>query len=165
MGHRRPLWHFDVPKGVWSERSPREVAYRVGFYDFATAGVGLESADSTFAELERTFPAVRRKLILENFENWKDHRDFLLRYIQMIRARGLLYFDHKQTEGRNLRALVIEEISPDRRSVKVRSIVPEPLSEASIKNRTLAEMRTEIKRGAAWLNDFNWTLRLLRFRI
>lgn len=160
VGYQRPLWHLDVPNGVWSERSPREVGYRVGFYDFATAEVGLESADSTFAELERTFPRVCRELISNNFQNWKDHRDFLLRYVQMIRARGLLFFNHKHAEGRNLRAWVVEEVSPDRRSVKVRSMVPEPLSDASIKNRTLAEMRAEIKKGAAWLNDFNWTLRL-----
>jgi len=158
--HQRPLWHYDIPNGVWSERSPREVGFRIGFYDFATAESGLEHADTTFGELERTFPALRQELISNNFRNWKDHRDFLLRYIQMIRARGLLFFDQKHAEGRALQTWVIEEISPDRRIIKVRSIVPEPPSEAFIRNRALAEMRAEIKKGAAGLNDFNWALRL-----
>lgn len=120
----------------------------------------METADSTFAELERAFPILRRELISNNFQNWKDHREFLLRYVQMIRARGLLFFDHKQAEGKTLQTWIIEEISPDRRRVKVRSMVPELPSDAFIKNRTLVEMRAEIKKGAAWLNDFNWTLRL-----
>lgn len=160
MGHQRPLWHLDVPNGVWSERSPREVGYRLGFYDFATDEAGLETADSTFAELEQTFPSVRRRLISDNFQNWRDHRDFLLRYIQMIRARGLLFFDQKRAEGKALRTWSIEETSSDPRTVKLRSMIPEPPSDAFIKNRTLTEMRAETKKGAAWLSDFNWALRL-----
>jgi hypothetical protein len=136
------------------------VGYLLGFYDFATHETELETADTTFAELENAFPLVRRELISRNFQNWKEHRDFLLRYVQMIRARGLLFFDHKHAEGKSLRAWVVEEVSPDRRSVKVRSVIPEALPDAFIKNRTLTEMRAEIKKGAAWLNDFNWALRL-----
>jgi hypothetical protein len=157
--HQRPLWHFDVPNTIWSERSLREIGYRQGFYDLATTESGGESADRTFAELERNYPAVRQSLISGNFENWLVHRDFLLRYAQMIRARGLLFFDQKYAEGKNLRAWVIEAISPDRKSVKVRSMTPEPLPDNFIKNRTLVEMRGEIQKGAAWLNDFNWALR------
>ena len=159
MDHQQPLWHFDVPNGIWSERSPREVGYRHGFYDYASSEVGLETADSTFAELENSFPVIRAELISKEFQNWKDHLNFLLRYVQMMRARSLLFFDHKHAEGKNLRAWVIEEISPDRRSVRVRSMTPEPLPEAFVKNWTITEMRTEIQKGPAWLNDFHWTLR------
>src|SRR5258708_8562425 len=121
MNNQQPLWRSDVPSRVWSERSPREIGYRHGFYDYATIEAGLETADNAFAELERTYPVVRRELISSNFKNWKDHRDFLLRYAQMMRARSLLFFDQKHSEGKNLRGWVIEEISPDRTSVKVRS--------------------------------------------
>ncbi len=110
------------------------MGYRHGFYDYTTREIGLEAADAAFGELERIFPKVRRELIERNFENWKDHRDFLLRYVQMMRARSLLFFEHQYAEGRNLRAWVIEEVSPDRRSVKVRSIIPEPLPDGLIRN-------------------------------
>jgi hypothetical protein len=159
LNHQQPLWHLDVPNSIWSERSPREVGYRQGFYDYTTSEIGLETADTAFGELERTFPIVRRQLIESNFEHWKDHRDFLLRYVQMMRARSLLFFERQHAEGRNLRAWVIEEISPDRRSVKVRSMTPEPLPDAFLRNRAITEMRAEIQKGAAWLNDFNWALR------
>lgn len=158
VNHQQPLWYFDVPNRTWSERSPREIGYRKGFYDYATTEVGLETADDAFAELERIYPVIRRELISNKFKTWKDHLDFLLRYIQMMRARSLLFFDQKHAEGKNLRALVIDEISPDRRSIKVRSMVPQMLPTDFIRNWTITEMRTEIQKGAAWLNDFNWAL-------
>jgi len=159
LNHQKPLWHFDIPNGVWSERSPREVGYRQGFYDYATSESGLETADVAFGELERGFPAVRRELIEKNFKDWKQHRDFLLRYAQMMRARSLLFFEHQYEEGKNLRAWVVQEVSPDGKSIKVRSPTPEPLPDSFIRNRAITEMRAEIQKGAAWLNEFDWCLR------
>jgi hypothetical protein len=156
---QQPLWHLDVPNNVWSERSPGEVGYRFGFYDYATTEMGLESADSAFAELEGRYPRIRRSLIEKNFENWKDELDFLLRYAQMMRARSLLFFEHKQAEWKKAKAWIVDEVLPDGKSVKVKSMTPESLPEAFIRNRTIVEMRDEIKKGAAWLNDFNWCLR------
>jgi hypothetical protein len=159
MNHQQPLWHLDVANGVWSERSPREVGYRQGFYDYVMSEVGVETVDNAFAELERTYPQIRRELISNNFKNWKDHHDFLLRYIQMMRVRSLLFFDQKEAEGKNLRAWVIEEVNPDRKSIRVHSMTPEALPAHFIRNWALTKMREEIQKGAAWLNDFNWALR------
>jgi len=119
----------------------------------------LGTADDSFAELERTYPQIRTDLVSNKFGNWKEHLGFVLRYIQMIRARSLLFFDQMQVEGQNLRAWVIEEISPDRKSVKVRSMTPEPLPALFIRNWTIAQMRAQIQQGATWLHDFNWALR------
>jgi hypothetical protein len=159
MKQKQPLWHFDIPNGTWSERSPREVGYRLGFYDSATSEIGLETADATFTELENTFPKVRRELISGKFENWKEHLDVLLRYAQMMRARSLLFFDQKRVEGQGLRAWTVEEVSADRKSIKVKSMTPESLPPAFVRNWTINQMRAEIQKGAAWLNDFNWALR------
>jgi hypothetical protein len=159
MKQKQPLWHFDIPNGTWSERSPREVGYRLGFYDYATSEIGLETADTTFAELENEFPKVCRELISGKFENWKEHLDVLLRYAQMMRARSLLFFDQKRVEGQGLRAWTVEEVSADRKSVKVKSMTPESLPPAFVRNWTINQMRAEIQKGAAWLNDFNWALR------
>jgi hypothetical protein len=159
LSQQRPLWHFDVLNTVWSERSPREVGYRFGFYDYAKSVIGQESADSAFKQLENAFPLVRQGLTSTRFAGWKDHLDFLLQYMQMMRARSLLFFKQQHAEGENLRVLIIEEIAPDRKSVKVRSMTPEPISNDQIKNRALTEMLAEIQKGAAWLNDFHWALR------
>jgi hypothetical protein len=159
LNRSQPLWHFDIPNRVWSEKSSREVGYRLGFYDYTTSEIGLESADKAFAQLENIFPKTRRDLIARNFANWKDYRDVLLHYAQMLRARSLLFFDQKRVEGQNLRAWVVESVSPDRMSVKVKSMTPEPLPAAFIRNWTINQMREEIKKGAAWLNEFHWALR------
>jgi hypothetical protein len=155
----QPLWHFDKPNGAWSQRSPKEVGYRHGFYDYTVAKMGLETADMAFAELENTFPSLRKELARKDFKPWKDHIDFLLRYIQMMRARSLLFFENQQKDGRNLRAWLVEEVSADRMSLRLRSMTPEPLPEAFIKNWTITNMRDEIAKGAAWLAEFNWALR------
>ena len=155
----QPLWYFDKLNGVWSQRSPREVGYRHGFYDYTVAEMGVETADMAFAELENTFPKIRNELIRKDFKPWKEHLASLLCYIQMMRARSLLFFENQQKDGRNLRAWVVEEVSADRMSVRVRSMTPEPLPEAFIKNWTITNMRNEIAKGAGWLTQFNWALR------
>ena len=155
----QPLWYFDKLNGTWSSRSPREVGYRHGFYDYTVAEIGAETADIAFAELERTFPKIRKELVRKGFKNWKSHLDFLLRYAQMMRARSLLFFENQQKDGRNLRMWRVEEVSPDRMSVQLASMTPEPVPEPFIKNWTITNMRSEIARGAAWLTEFNWALR------
>jgi hypothetical protein len=155
----QPLWHFDIAQGRWSERSTKEVGCRYGLYDYANAAEGAETADAAFSELENSYPPIRERLISSNFENWTDHRDLLLRFFQMMRARSLLFLDRMHQGGRNLRALVVEEISLDRRSPKVQSLTPSPPSDAFVKNRAIVEMRAEIEKGPGWLNNFNWALR------
>ena len=135
-GLERPLWHLDVPNNVWSERSPSEVGYRYGFYDYATAEIGLETADDAFAVLESRYPRIRRTLIEHHFNNWKEHLDFLLCYAQMMRARSLLFFERQQAEWTKTRAWIVEEVLPeDGRSVKVKSMTPESLPAAFIRTR------------------------------
>jgi hypothetical protein len=63
----QPLWHLDIPKNVWSERSPGEGGYRHAFYDYATTEIGLETPDPAFAELEgrdHWIVAEKRKYVL-----------------------------------------------------------------------------------------------------
>jgi hypothetical protein len=155
----RPLWYLDVPNDVWGERSPREVGHRQGFYDYATNEIGLESADIAFGELERTFPRVRRDLLDSNFKDWNRHLDLLLRYVQTMRVRSLLFFERQNTEWKKARAWVVEEVHHETNSVKVRSMTPEALPDDFIRNRVVTEMCEEIRRGANWLTEFHWALR------
>jgi len=77
----------------------------------------------------------------------------------MMRARSLLFFENQQMDGKKLSAFVVEDVSADRKSVRVRSMTPEPLPPSFIKNWAITNMRTEIQKGAAWLSDFKWALR------
>jgi hypothetical protein len=159
--HPRPLWRFDIPRNTWSPRSPKEVGQRQGFYDYAGVGVALEteSADSVFLKLENDYPLLRNEMISDGFTRWSEHRDFLLSFMQMMRARSLLFREQKQREGHNLLAWEIEEVSPDRKSVKLKSMTSSPVSPVFIRNRAITAMREEIQKGVAWLKDFDWALR------
>jgi len=155
----RPLWYFDAPNNQWLERSPREVGYRQGFYDYASSEISLVSADEAFGELERMFPRIRRDLLESNFKNWTQHLNFLLRYAQMMRARSLLFFERQYAEWKGTKAWVVEEVHPETNSIIVRSMNPEVLPDTFIRNRTITEMSEEIGKGAAWLDEFQWALR------
>ncbi len=155
----QPLWRYDVRHKVWSQRSTKGVGYQIGFYDYASIETELETADSAFLKLENNYPLIRAQMISNNFARWAEHRYFLLNYIQMMRARSLLFFEQKREEGKNLRALVIEEVNHEHRSVKVRSMTPVPVPDTFIRNRAIVQMREEIQKGASWLKDFNWALR------
>ena len=56
----RPLWHYDLASSEWTEKSPSEVGWERGFYDYADADTALEHPDVTFAKFEREFPLVRQ---------------------------------------------------------------------------------------------------------
>jgi hypothetical protein len=153
----KPLWCFQVPCRKWKRCSTAEVGFIRGFYDDSQqVDSSIQTADQAFAELERNFTLVLKELLVSQFSNWLDHREFLLRYMQMIRARSPLYFEQKQAVAKTTQAYVIEEISEDRKKLKVR---PTQLPDTFIKNRSLTEMKEEIQKGADWLNNFDWALR------
>ena len=132
-------------------------------YDLTTVNDVLETADSTFKGFENTFPRIRREMMANNFENWLDYRDFLLQYMQMMRARSILFFEQKSIEGQSLLLYEIEKVNPDGMSVVLRSMEPSRPSGAFIRNWTISEMRAEIQKGAGWLNDLDWALRICEY--
>jgi hypothetical protein len=153
----KPLWWFQVPQRRWRECSSSEVGFIRGFYDFSMGkDPDKETADEAFADLERNFTLVLRDLRASQFSNWLNHHDFLLRYMQMIRVRSPLYFQQKYVEGKKSPAALIEEISEDRRRLKIRPI---ELPDSFIKNTSLKAMMGELKSGVDWLNNFDWALR------
>jgi len=119
----------------------------------------MPSADDAFLELENAFPAVRAKLISKHFREWRKQLGFLLNYMQMIRARSPLFFEQKEIEGKALQTWTVKEVHPDGKTLTLTSMEPAPPPVTFIKNRTMAQMREEIQKGATWFWDFNWCLR------
>jgi len=159
--HPRPLWRFDVSLNKWSSCSPKEVGHRKGFYDYVGVGTALENetADGAFLRLENDYPLVCREMVSGGFGRWSEHLDLLLSFMQMMRARSLLFREQRRELGKNLLAWEIEEVYRDRNAVKLKSITPSPVSPTFVRNRAITEMRQEIEKGAAWLKDFDWALR------
>jgi hypothetical protein len=109
--------------------------------------------------LENDYPLIRRKIVAADFANWTDHLEFLLHFMQMMRARSTLFREQRVAQGKTSLHYEIEEVYPDRNAVKVKSTTPTPVSPAFIKNRAITEMKEEIQKGAAWLKNFDWALR------
>jgi hypothetical protein len=159
----QPLWKLDVSSKKWAERSTKQLAHIAGFYDYAGTAPELKSlpsADDTFLELENEFPRVRERLLSlrkQAFRNWTKHLPFLLRYMDMLRARSPLYFTQKEAEEKAIPTWTIQKVEGNR--ITLTSIEPSTAPAPFIKNRTIHYMREEIQRSGAWLCDLNWALR------
>ena len=108
----KPLWCFDLHTKKWRERSPKEIGYIDGFYDFAQENLDAEHPDITFKKLENDFPKIQAQILRDGFFSWTVHRDFLLSYMQMIRARSPLFFDEWREQAKTIRYATITEVMP-----------------------------------------------------
>jgi len=160
----QPLWKLDIASRKWAERSTKQVAHLTGFYDYAGASPELESlpsSDETFSELENQFPAVRAKLLSlrkKTFRNWTKHLPFLLRYMDMLRARSPLYFTQREAAWKSTPTWKVAKVI-DAHTIELASMEASPPPDEFIKNRTIFQMREEIQKNGAWLWELNWVLR------
>jgi hypothetical protein len=132
------VWVFDRQEQRWFDTGTRGIGAIRGFYDYPPGSQPDQTADQAFTQLEAQFPAVRRELVENGFSNWRAHLDFLLRFAQMLRARSELFR--------------YEHVAHTRRVTM--------LDETRLQNKAITDMRTEIGRGATWLSEFYWCLRL-----
>ncbi len=158
-GLPKPLWCFHLHTKKWKERSPKQIGYLDGFYDYAVENTVAEHPDITFKGLENDFPRIRAQLLEDRFRSWIDHKQFLLSYMQMIRARSPLFFDQWREQSKGIRVATITEVGADGRSIKVDSLEGRQMTQAEIQNWTISKMREEIRKGPDWLANFHWALR------
>ena len=160
----QPLWKLDIASKRWAERSTKQVGHSTGFYDYEGTSPELDSlpsSDETFSEFENQFPVVREKLLTlrkKAFRNWTKHLRFLVRYMDMLRARSPLYFTQAEAELKSTPTWTVEEVI-DAKTIKLVSMDPSPPTNAFIKNRTIFQMREEIQKSGGWLRELNWALR------
>ena len=156
----KPLWCFDLQTNRWRERSPKEIGYIDGFYDFATENTTAEHPDLTFKHLENNFPRVRAQIIQDGFASWVQHKEFLLAYMQMLRARSPLFFDQWNAHAQTMSVTRVMKILHD--PVLGHGVQHDgfrPMTKAEIQDWIIGQMREEIKKGADWLSNFHWALR------
>ena len=158
----KPLWYFEIETATWTMESPGSVGWERGMYDYAPGTTELEHPDETFERFEREFPQVRDHMLRRHFKGWvKQHKGFLLGYMQMMRARSPLFLQQQTAENENMRVVKVTSVSPENK-VTVDSMEPYPPPAQFIRNRTISAMREEIKKGADWMSNFNWCLRYTR---
>ena len=154
----KPLWYYDLATQTWSEKSTAEIGWERGFYDYAGGDIDAEHPDVTFARFEREYPVVREHMERRRYKGWvKQHRAFLLGYMQMMRARSPLFVQQQTAQNRLMRGATITAV--DGNKITVDSLELRPLPEPFIRNRTISNIREEISKGPDWMLNFNWCLR------
>lgn len=166
----KPLFVFDISAGQWLERSPKEIAFRKGFYDYTSKGVPEQTAERAFTSFETGFPRVRDFILANGFASWLQHKDFLLHFGQMLRTRSLLYRFQSISEFDSLQMftlteLIVRESDPEqpgkyRETWKYEPFKPRDELERQrlARNKAITDMREELKKGPDWFADFDWTL-------
>jgi hypothetical protein len=128
-----------------------------GFYHYADADVAQEHPDVTFAKFEREF--VREHLLGRKFKGWvKQHKTFLLGYMQMMRARSPLFIEAQTQHNRSLRGATVTSVGPGNQ-VTVDSLELRSFPENAVRNAVIGQMRQEINKGPDWMWNFEWCLR------
>jgi hypothetical protein len=158
-GQDKPLWCLKHKK--WKQRSTKAIGYRDGFYDYGISEVdGWESADSSFLEYENRYPHLRRELIASGFSGWVKHRDFLLRYLQMTRARSLLFFEQMYEQLQRQSIGTVKGMGPIAGGLTRVECDPVELPTHFLQTQTVRQMIEEIKRpiSETWMGRFNWAI-------
>jgi hypothetical protein len=163
---------FNLKNKSWLERptNPVRVAAERGFYDYSENSTPDATADKTFSEFEIKFPQIRRELIARAFSGWTQHREFLVSYSQMLRARSKFFREETLLEANNTTFLKVEEVlatrpstmEPGKTETEVRYSHFEPSGaqrDELFKNLCITKMREEIKKGAGELSRWHWCLR------
>jgi hypothetical protein len=153
----RPLWCLNKWRNQWERKGPKQICHAVGMYDFANDAIEAEHADVTFKKMEDQFPSVLASIKARDFDEWKEHLDFLLVYMQMIRVRSPQFFVE---QGQELAEATVATItSVDNVENKITYDNVRRLNEHEVHDFTLAKMREEFKKGATWMADFHWQIR------
>ena len=165
------LWVFNIEQGTWFESGPGGVAAERGYYDYSPGSEPDATADQAFAEFESNFPPLIRELVASGFFGWARHREFLVRYSQMLRARSDLFRQEVLKAANTATFLKVEEVlqtrpsrdRPGETEIQVRysdfEIRSNAFRDAIFKNLSITKMRAEIARGAGELDGWNWHLR------
>lgn len=141
--------------------SPKEIAFGKRYYDYAdgTDYSVVTHPDSIFARLEREFPIRRNEMMAAQFVSWEQHKNFLLEFMQMMRARSPLAMQQQEAAARQMRGATITSVAPDGRSVTVDSLELRPLPEHGVRNFTISRMLQDVGSGISWMGNMDWCLR------
>jgi hypothetical protein len=100
-------------------------------------------------------------LIASAFRDWKEHLEFLIDYMNMLRARSPLFFAQVTRTNRQARFATIIAVNHEGRQLTLDSLEGKPMTETWVRNRTLVAMREEIEKRsqAEWSAGLNWCVR------
>ena len=134
------LWVLDVKRGKWSEKSPSQIGWERGFYDYTPGSNPEATADDTFRCLENDFPVIRDRIRKEGYTSWIRHWKVLVEFAVMMAARSPLF-----------REQVLSQQRP--------SLATSLTGDGAAKDFAITLMMKETSRNPQQWNGYDWVLR------
>ena len=91
QGHPKPLWVLNVHRQEWSEKSPSQIGWERGFYNYAPESNPDATAEDAFRRLENDVPRIRDRIRANGYQSWTAHRDVLVDFAVMMETRSPLF--------------------------------------------------------------------------
>jgi hypothetical protein len=162
----RPLFCFEKETQQWRPVSTKEIGQGEGFYDYAdgTDYSTVTHPDSVFARLEREFPSKRDLMAKHRFEDWEEHKDFLLEYMHMLRARSPMAMEQQREyalsrRGAKITNIVPHPTNPNLTGFVLDTLTPYQMPEPVVRNMTIRQMLTDVQANILWPKEMDWCLR------
>jgi hypothetical protein len=151
---------YELPTGPWQERTTEEVCYKVGFYDYSDPTSADATADEAFHDLENKITPIREGIREAKYLNWERHRDDLVAFFQMLRARSVLFRAQVSAEQKSAGSyLQIKEwISGTTFRYEERKWADTPNFKDLLKNKSITDARSQIAKGSGDWAALSWTL-------
>ena len=137
--HPKPLWVLDVNRHEWSEKSPSQIGWERGFYDYAPGSSPDATAEDAFRCLENDVPKIRNLIRANGYQSWTEHRDVLVNFAAMMAARSPLF-----------RNQAISQLCP--------SLADGLSGDDLAKNFSITLMRTEMGQRPQEWKEYDWVL-------
>ena len=162
----KPLFCFEKETQQWRPVSTKGIGHGEGFYDYAdgTDYSTVTHPDSVFARLEREFPPKRDQMARDNFASWHQHKDFLIEFMHMLRARSPMAMEQQRALALSYRVAKITSIvphptNPNLTGVVLDTMTPYPMPEPAVRNTIIAQMLADVQSNALWPESMDWCLR------
>jgi hypothetical protein len=151
---------YAVATRSWQEATPDEICYKLGYYDYSDLSPADATADDAFRDLENKITPIRESIREAKYLEWERHRDDLVAFFQMLRARSELFraqvIAEQKTAGSYLQ--VQEWISSTTFRYVERAWADTPNLEELLKNKSITDARAQIAKGSGDWGAFSWTL-------
>ena len=162
----RPLFCFEKETQKWRPVSTREIGQGEGFYDYAegTDYDAVTHPDSVFGRLEKQWRSKRELMERDKFASWAKHKDFLIEFMHMLRARSPMAMEQQRAHalsrrGAKITSIVPHPTNPNLTGVVLDTMTPYQMPEPVVRNMTIAEMLADVQSGSSWAKGMDWCLR------
>ena len=162
----RPLFCYEKETQQWRAVSTKEIGWGEGFYDYSegTEYDAVTYPDSVFGRLEKQWRSKRELMARDNFASWAKHKDFLIEFMHMLRARSPMAMEQQRAQALSYRVVKVtgtvpHPTNPDLIGVTLDTMTPYQMPEPAVRNTVIGQMLADVQANVLWSKKMDWCLR------